>query len=92
MDTMTQDEIQQALSELEGWEQDGDAIARTYRFDGFTEAIAFIDRLAPQAEAADHHPEIRNVYATVEIRLTTHDAGGITQKDVDLARRIDAVA
>jgi 4a-hydroxytetrahydrobiopterin dehydratase len=91
MDTLTDREIDEALADLEGWERDGDAITRSYTFDGFMDAIAFIDRLAPEAEAANHHPEIRNVYATVDIRLTTHDAGGITRKDLDLARRIDAV-
>lgn len=92
MDTMTDQQIDDALTGLDGWERDGDAIARSFEFDGFLDAIAFIDRLAPEAEEMNHHPEIRNVYATVDIRLTSHDAGGITQRDIDLARRIDDVS
>ena len=92
MDTLTDQQIDEALGTLDGWERDGDAIARTFEFDGFMDAIGFIDRLAPEAEEMNHHPEIRNVYSTVDIRLTSHDAGGITQRDVDLARRIGEVA
>lgn len=91
MDTLTDQQIDDALAGLDGWERDGDAITKTYELDGFPEAIDFIGRIAPEAEDMNHHPEIRNVYATVEIRLTSHDAGGITQRDIDLARRIDTV-
>lgn len=90
MDTLTDQQIDDALAGLDGWDRDGDAVTKTYELDGFPEAIDFIGRIAPEAEDMNHHPEIRNVYATVEIRLTSHDAGGITQRDVDLARRIDA--
>lgn len=89
MDTLTDQQIDDALAGLDGWERDGDAITKTYELDGFPQAIDFIGRIAPEAEDMNHHPEIRNVYSTVEIRLTSHDAGGITQRDVDLARRID---
>lgn len=92
MDTMTDQQIDDALAGLDGWERDGDAIARSFEFDGFPAAIAFIDRIAPEAEEMNHHPEIRNVYATVDIRLTSHDAGGITERDVELARRIERLA
>lgn len=91
MDTLTDQQIDDALAGLNGWERDGDAVTKTYELDGFPEAIDFIGRIAPEAEDMNHHPEIRNVYATVEIRLTSHDAGGITQRDLDLARRIDVV-
>lgn len=89
---MTQTEIDDALADLSGWSQDDDAITKTFRFDGFTDAIAFIQRLAPLAEEANHHPELTNVYDRVDVRLSTHDAGGVTDKDVALARAIDGVA
>lgn len=92
MEPMDDQQIDESLAGLPGWERDGDAIIRTFEFDGFREAIDFITRIAPEAEEMNHHPEIRNVYATVDIRLTSHDAGGITQRDLDLARRIDEVA
>lgn len=91
MAVLDDDTIEQALAELPGWERDGDMIRREFTFDGFLEAVAFITRLAPVAEDANHHPEITNVYATVTVALTTHDEGGITSKDLDLARAIEAV-
>jgi 4a-hydroxytetrahydrobiopterin dehydratase len=83
--------IATALEGLEGWRHDGDHLVRELDFDDFLAAIAFIGRIAPLAEAADHHPELRNVYRHVEIRLSTHDAGGITERDIGLAREIDRV-
>ncbi len=83
-------EIALALVELPGWNRDGDAIVRKYRFADFTHAFAFMTRVALLAEKADHHPEWSNVYNRVEVRLTTHDAGGLTARDIDLARAIDA--
>jgi 4a-hydroxytetrahydrobiopterin dehydratase len=77
--------------ELRAWQLDGDAIVRELRFDGFRAAIDFINRVADLADEADHHPELTNVYSRVEVRLTTHDAGGVTDKDLDLARSIDRV-
>lgn len=82
--------IRAALTDLDGWERDGDAIARTFVFDGFRDAIAFIGRIADLAEEADHHPELHNVYSQVTVRLTSHDSGGVTERDVSLARRIQA--
>lgn len=83
--------VDRALATLDGWQRDGDALVRELRFDGFRDAIAFINRVADLADAADHHPELTNVYSRVVVRLTTHDAGGLTSKDVDLARAIDEV-
>lgn len=91
MDLLDDATIERALADLDGWERDGDALMRTLRFPSFLDAIAFIVRVADVAEAADHHPELTNVYWNVSIRLTTHDAGGVTDRDVDLARAIDAV-
>jgi 4a-hydroxytetrahydrobiopterin dehydratase len=91
MPLLDHDTVRAALAELDDWELDGDTIRRELRFEGFREAIAFINRVADLADAAEHHPELTNVYASVTIVLTTHDAGGVTQKDLDLARDIDAV-
>ncbi len=92
MSTLDESTINEALADLPGWQLDGDHIRREYRFDGFREAIAFINRIADAADAADHHPELTNVYSTVSVALTTHDAGGITDKDLELAREIEAAS
>lgn len=86
---LTEEEIARALKAHPQWERKGDAIERVLVFDGFREAIDFVMQIAPHADAADHHPEIFNVYNRVELRLTTHDADGLTQKDFDLAAKID---
>lgn len=83
--------IDAALTGLTGWRRGGDAILRDLRFPTFMDAIRFIDRVAVVAEECDHHPELTNVYWNVGIRLTTHDAGGVTDRDLQLARAIDAV-
>jgi 4a-hydroxytetrahydrobiopterin dehydratase len=93
MDTLTTDQLRSALADLDGWEpttsDDASAIRRELRFDGFRDAIDFIVRVADLAEEADHHPEISNVYDRVTLVLSTHSAGGVTQKDLDLAAAID---
>lgn len=83
-----------ALAGLEGWEEVAgrDAIAKAFRFEDFNEAFAFMSRVALMAEKMDHHPEWSNVYNRVEITLSTHDAGGVTERDVRLARFIESVA
>jgi len=83
-----------ALAELEGWsEVDGrDAIARTFTFKDFSEAFGFMTRVALAAEKADHHPEWHNLYRTVEVVLSTHDAGGVTARDIALAKVMDRLA
>jgi 4a-hydroxytetrahydrobiopterin dehydratase len=83
-----------ALASLAGWNQvDGrDAIARSFVFRNFNEAFGFMTRVALEAEKMDHHPEWSNVYKTVDVVLTTHDAGGLTELDVRLARFMDMVA
>lgn len=80
------------VADLDGWVLDGDAITRTLEFDGFLEAVEFIQAIAPLAEELDHHPEIFNVYNRVELTLNTHDVGGLTEFDFELAARIDEVA
>lgn len=82
----------EAARQLTGWAADGDALVRTFRFRDFGCAFSFMARVAIHAEAANHHPEWSNVWNRVDVRLTTHDAGGVTQKDIDLARFIDEAA
>lgn len=85
--------IQTALTELTDWAYDADrsAIARTFVFADFNSAFGFMSRVALYAEAHNHHPEWFNVWNRVEVTLTTHDANGLSQRDVDMARWMDAV-
>jgi len=84
----------EALRSLDGWTWDADrnGIARRLTFADFGAAFAFMTRVALEAEKADHHPDWSNVWNRVDILLSTHDAGGVTQKDIALARRIDVIA
>jgi len=81
----------QALSEIPGWREAAgrNAITRKFTFADFNEAFGFMARVALIAEKMDHHPEWLNVYRMVEVTLTTHDAGGLTIKDINLAKEID---
>ena len=83
-----------ALAALTEWQPvpDRDAIMRTYRFSNFSKAFGFMCRAALVAEKMDHHPEWLNVYNRVEVTLTTHDAGGLTELDIKLATAMDAIA
>jgi len=83
-----------ALKSLPGWKEvEGrEAIERTFVFKDFNEAFGFMSRVALVAEKNDHHPEWRNVYKTVEVVLTSHDAGGVTARDVALAKAMNAIA
>jgi 4a-hydroxytetrahydrobiopterin dehydratase len=85
---------QTALRELHGWSEveDRDAIRKSFHFSDFSEAWAFLSRVALAAEKMDHHPEIFNVYNRVEIALSTHDAGGLSERDIRLAQIIDELA
>ena len=88
-------EISEALAALPGWRRADDprpAIARSLTFADFNAAFGFMSRVALKAETMDHHPEWSNVYNRVEVLLTTHDAGGVTARDLDMARFIDAAA
>ena len=78
----------------DGWSRSGDGreIERSFRFVDFAEAFAFLTRVAAHAEAVDHHPEFTSVWNRVDFRLTSHDAGGVTARDVALAKAIDALA
>ena len=85
-------EIQRALGKLPGWARRGDAIAKTYQFKTFPEGISFVGWVGEAAEEADHHPDIDIRYTKVTIALSTHTAGGVTQMDLDLAGKIEAIA
>lgn len=91
---LTADARKQALSGIPGWSetQGRDAIGKTFVFKDFNEAFGFMTRAALVAEKMDHHPEWRNVYKTVEVVLSTHDAGGVTALDVELAKAMNAIA
>lgn len=91
---LSADAIEQALAGLAGWtrEQGDTAIVKEFRFKTFSEAFGFMARVALAAEKLDHHPEWSNVYNKVQVRLTTHDAGGLTQLDFDLAKKMERIA
>jgi 4a-hydroxytetrahydrobiopterin dehydratase len=88
---LSEDEIARRLREVPEWKREGNAIARTWTFDDFPPALTFINRVGELAEAANHHPDIYNSWATVRLSVTTHDAGGLTDRDFELAKRIDAL-
>ena len=94
VERMSADARKSALKTLSGWTEVAgrDAIARTFTFKDFNEAFGFMARSALVAEKSDHHPEWRNVYKTVEVVLSTHDADGVTERDIALAKAMNAIA
>lgn len=93
-DKLDSEAVSRALAELDGWalEDGGVAIVRNFAFRNFSEAFGFMARAALAAEKLDHHPEWSNVYNKVDVRLTTHDAGGLTDLDFKLARKMNGFA
>jgi 4a-hydroxytetrahydrobiopterin dehydratase len=91
MAKLQEQSIRAALKELPGWELTGEGLRKKFEFASFPEAVKFVDRLVEPAEAAQHHPNIAVVYRWVTLILTTHDEGGVTQKDIDLARAIQRI-
>lgn len=91
-DVLSDDDLATALGGLPGWAVVGGKLHREYRFADFARAIGFMAAVATTAERIDHHPEWANVYNRVTVDLVTHDAGGITALDVELARRMDELA
>lgn len=89
MALLTDAQIRDGLRQLPGWERVGAEIRKTYPFASFSEGMAFANRVAAAAEAADHHPDMLIQYRQVTLTLTSHDAGGLTERDFRLARRID---
>jgi 4a-hydroxytetrahydrobiopterin dehydratase len=90
--TLSTEEIDAALADLDGWENSGDSISKTFEFADFPAAIAFMSRAAAEIDRLDHHPEWTNVYNRVDVRLSSHDAGGVTDRDLRLARVLDDLA
>lgn len=89
---LTDDQIRSELKRLDGWALDGNAIRKQFTFKGFPEAVAFVNRLVPAAESADHHPDITINYRRVTLSYSTHSEGGLTMKDVEGAAMADAKA
>jgi 4a-hydroxytetrahydrobiopterin dehydratase len=89
---LTAAELDQALQALPGWTRQGDAVVRQFTFSSFRDAIAFVTRLAFDAEAADHHPDLAINYKRVTVTWSTHDEGGVTRKDVDGVKATNGVA
>jgi len=91
---LTEEARKAAVAELSGWSEvpGREAIARTFTFRDFNEAFGFMSRVALVAEKNDHHPEWKNVYKTVEVVLATHDSGGVTKLDIQLAKAMNGIA
>lgn len=89
---LSEEQVASRLAERPGWEHRGDRIARSFRFRSFAEAFGWMTSVAIVADKLDHHPEWRNVYSRVEVELTTHDAGGLSERDFVLARTMDELA
>jgi 4a-hydroxytetrahydrobiopterin dehydratase len=86
---LSPDEVAEKLKELEGWVTDGDAIKCRFKFENFAQSLEFVNKVGAIAEEADHHPDITFGWGYAEIALTTHDRGGVTEFDIELARQID---
>ncbi len=92
MGKMSESEVSSELEGIPNWAETGEAIQRTVAFNNFGESMAFVNRIAAEAERVNHHPDILIRYNKVTLTLSTHDAGGLTRKDFDLARTIDSLA
>ncbi len=92
MTSFSDAQIEDALDGLPGWSQEGEAIVKSFEFADFTTAIGFLQRAAGPIDEMDHHPEWTNVYNRVDIRLSSHDVGGVTDRDVQLARVLERIA
>ncbi len=92
MAILSRGDIEAALRDLPGWRFDNNAIVREFTFAGFPEAAAFVSRLVPGSEAADHHPDLTVSYRRVTVSFTTHSEGGVTAKDIAGARLADSCA
>ena len=88
----TDSQIEEALLELPGWSQEGEAIVKTYEFGDFPTAMAFMASAVGAIDTMDHHPEWTNVYSRVDVRLTSHDVGGVTDRDLRLATTLEGLA
>jgi 4a-hydroxytetrahydrobiopterin dehydratase len=89
---LSEAEVQQALRELAGWKRNGNAIDRLFQFDSFAKAMEFANQIAEAAEAVNHHPDILISYNKVTLSLVSHDSGGVTNRDIKMAARINQLA
>jgi len=85
-------EVAQALHNLPGWNVNGNAIERVFEFPNFVEAMGFVNRVAEAAEAVNHHPDITINYNKVKLSLTSHDSGGVTQRDLRMAGKVNELS
>ncbi len=85
-------ELLQALQNLPGWNLNGDVIERVFEFSNFVDAMGFVNRIAEAAEAVNHHPDITINYNKVKLSLTSHDSGGVTQRDLRMAGKINEIS
>ena len=92
VDLLDDEAVESQLAELEGWERDGDAIAKTFKCGDFVGSVKFVRKLVEPAEDMGHHPDLSLSWDEVRITITTHAAGGLTENDFELAKRIDALA
>jgi 4a-hydroxytetrahydrobiopterin dehydratase len=92
MARLSDEEIDQRLSELAGWEREGDAIKCAFKLDDFKGSVDFVNRLTPEAEEMNHHPDLAISWNEVTVTITTHSEGGLTANDFELARRIATLA
>jgi 4a-hydroxytetrahydrobiopterin dehydratase len=92
MALLTRAQIDEALATLPGWRFERDGLVKLFTFDGFPEAVAFVNRLVPGSEAADHHPDLTISYRRVTVMFTTHSEGGVTEKDIAGAHLADQCA
>jgi 4a-hydroxytetrahydrobiopterin dehydratase len=92
MPLLSEDEVEQRLAQLEGWEREGDALRREFKLKDFVGSIEFVNRLVEPAEEMNHHPDLAISWNRVTVSLSTHSEGGITENDFELARKIDSLA
>jgi 4a-hydroxytetrahydrobiopterin dehydratase len=92
MARLSDEEIDERLAGLDGWERDGDAIRRQFELDDFKGSVDFVNLLTPEAEGMNHHPDLEISWNKVTVSITTHSEGGLTENDFDLAARISRLA
>jgi 4a-hydroxytetrahydrobiopterin dehydratase len=92
MDLLSDEEIAERLSRLDGWSRDGDAITKSFDRGDFVGSVKFVDRLVEPAEGMNHHPDLSISWSEVRVSITNHAAGGLTEADFELAAKIDALA
>jgi 4a-hydroxytetrahydrobiopterin dehydratase len=92
MSVLSDDEVDRRVAELDGWQRDGTALKRQFKFEDFQASVDFVNRITPVAEDMNHHPDLCISWNTVDITLSTHSEGGITANDFELAAQINQLA